>query len=51
MLTEGTLAKETDKGFWLFVPVSSERERAEIRRANKVAAVEFSDARTITAEQ
>ena len=51
MLTTGTLAKETDKGFWLFVPVSSERERAEIRRANKVAAVEFSDARTITAEQ
>ena len=51
MLTTGTLAKETEKGFWLFVPVSSERERAEIRRAARVAAVEFSDARTITAEQ
>lgn len=51
MLTTGTLAKETEKGFWLFVPVSSEREREEIRRAARVAAVEFSDARTITAEQ
>lgn len=51
MLTTGTLAKETEKGFWLFVPVSSEREREEIRRAARVAAVEFSDARTITAGQ
>lgn len=51
MLTTGTLAKETEKGFWLFVPVSSEREREEICRAARVAAVEFSDARTITAGQ
>ena len=51
MLTTGTLAKETEKGFWLFVPVSSEREREEIRRAARVAAVEFSDARAITAGQ